>query len=168
MKNVVVLGTQWGDEGKGKFVDVLTEQVDVVVRYQGGHNAGHTLIIKDEKTVLHLIPSGILNAKVQSVIGNGVVLAPQALITEIEALEARGIAVREQLYISDAAPLILPSHIALDKAREAARGNNAIGTTNRGIGPAYEDKVARRAIRTVDMLDSAALEVPVLLRTYRG
>ena len=151
VKSVVVVGTQWGDEGKGKIVDLLTERVAAVVRFQGGHNAGHTLVIDGEKTVLHLIPSGILRADVMCLIGNGVVLSPEALVEEIEALEARGIPVRERLRISEACPLILPYHEALDKARELARGSRAIGTTGRGVGPAYEDKVARRALRVVDL-----------------
>jgi len=151
-KNVVVLGTQWGDEGKGKIVDLLTDQADAVVRYQGGHNAGHTLVIDGRKTVLHLIPSGILRANVLCLIGNGVVLSPQALLTEIDKLEQSGVPVRERLRISSACPLILPYHAALDQAREAARGKGKIGTTGRGIGPAYEDKVARRGVRLADML----------------
>ena len=152
--NVVVLGTQWGDEGKGKVVDLLTDQAKYVVRYQGGHNAGHTLVINGEKTVLHLIPSGVLRDNVMCVIGNGVVLSPEALMTEIKMLEDRGIPVKERLVISEACPLILPYHIALDVAREKARGNQAIGTTGRGIGPAYEDKVARRALRVGDLFDT--------------
>ncbi|MDX9874621.1 MAG: adenylosuccinate synthetase, partial [Spongiibacteraceae bacterium] len=151
-KNVVVLGTQWGDEGKGKIVDLLTDQADAVVRFQGGHNAGHTLVIEGKKTVLHLIPSGILREGVLCLIGNGVVLAPDALLTEIAKLEESGIPVRERLRISAACPLILPSHVALDQARELARGDAKIGTTGRGIGPAYEDKVARRGLRVADML----------------
>ncbi|MGX9418066.1 adenylosuccinate synthase [Vibrio sp. WJH972] len=154
--NVVVLGTQWGDEGKGKIVDLLTEDAKYVVRYQGGHNAGHTLVIDGEKTVLHLIPSGILRDNVKCIIGNGVVLSPDALINEMEPLEARGIPVRDRLFISEACPLILPYHIALDQAREIARGNKAIGTTGRGIGPAYEDKVARRGLRVGDLFDKAS------------
>jgi adenylosuccinate synthase len=150
-KNVVVLGTQWGDEGKGKIVDLLTEQVAAVVRFQGGHNAGHTLVIDGEKTVLHLIPSGILRKNVLCLIGNGVVLSPEALLKEIAELEGRGVPVRERLQLSPACPLILPYHVALDRARELARGNAKIGTTGRGIGPAYEDKVARRGLRLADM-----------------
>lgn len=150
-KNIVVIGSQWGDEGKGKIVDLLTEQVSAVVRFQGGHNAGHTLVIDGEKTVLHLIPSGILHDNVQSLIGNGVVVSPEALLEEINMLEDRGVPVRERLKISASCPLILPVHIALDKAREIARGKSAIGTTGRGIGPAYEDKVARRGIRIDDL-----------------
>ncbi len=152
-KNIVVLGTQWGDEGKGKIVDLLTDQIAAVVRFQGGHNAGHTVIIEGDKTVLHLIPSGILRAGVQCLIGNGVVVCPQALLEEIVMLEEKGIAIRERLKISEACTLILPYHIALDQAREKARGNDAIGTTGRGIGPAYEDKVARRALRAGDLLN---------------
>ncbi|TCO74693.1 adenylosuccinate synthase [Chromatocurvus halotolerans] len=150
-KNVVVLGTQWGDEGKGKIVDLLTDQADAVVRFQGGHNAGHTLVCDGEKTVLHLIPSGILRADVQCLIGNGVVLSPEALLTEIATLEAKGVPVRQRLRISPACPLILPYHVALDAAREARRGDAKIGTTGRGIGPAYEDKVARRGLRVGDL-----------------
>ncbi len=150
-KNVVVLGTQWGDEGKGKIVDLLTEHAAAVVRYQGGHNAGHTLVINGEKTVLHLIPSGILREGVQCLIGNGVVVAPDALMREITKLEEKGVPVRERLRISPAAPLILSYHVALDQAREKARGEAKIGTTGRGIGPAYEDKVARRGLRVGDL-----------------
>jgi adenylosuccinate synthase len=150
-KNVVVIGTQWGDEGKGKVVDLLTEGTAAVVRFQGGHNAGHTLVIDGEKTVLHLIPSGILRAGVQCLIGNGVVLSPAALLEELEMLEGRGIPARERLRISEACPLILPYHVALDHARERARGKAAIGTTGRGIGPAYEDKVSRRGLRVGDL-----------------
>ena len=150
-RNVVVLGTQWGDEGKGKIVDLLTEQADAVVRFQGGHNAGHTLVIGGEKTVLHLIPSGVLRAGVQCLIGNGVVLSPEALLHEIDTLESGGIPVRDRLKVSAACPLILPYHVALDQAREARRGDNKIGTTGRGIGPCYEDKVARRALRLGDL-----------------
>jgi adenylosuccinate synthase len=152
-KNVVVLGTQWGDEGKGKIVDLLTDQASTVVRFQGGHNAGHTLVIEGHKTVLHLIPSGILREHVQCLIGNGVVLSPEALLKEIGELEAKGVPVRERLRISPACPLILPYHVALDQAREAKRGNDKIGTTGRGIGPAYEDKVARRGLRLGDLQD---------------
>jgi adenylosuccinate synthase len=150
-RNVVVIGAQWGDEGKGKVVDWLTDHAQGVVRFQGGHNAGHTLVIGGRKTVLHLIPSGILREKVACYIGNGVVLSPQALIEEIEALEAAAVDVRSRLRISEACPLILPYHAALDRAREAAKGEGKIGTTGRGIGPAYEDKVARRAIRLQDL-----------------
>lgn len=158
-KNVVVLGTQWGDEGKGKVVDLLTERAKYVVRYQGGHNAGHTLVINGEKTVLHLIPSGILRENVTSIIANGVVLAPDALMREMTELEARGIPVRERLLLSEACPLILPYHVALDNAREKARGAKAIGTTGRGIGPAYEDKVARRGLRVGDLFNKETFAV---------
>nr|ACJ54181.1 adenylosuccinate synthetase [Edwardsiella tarda] len=157
--NVVVLGTQWGDEGKGKVVDLLTERAKYVVRYQGGHNAGHTLVINGEKTVLHLIPSGILRENVVSIIANGVVLAPDALLREMTELEARGVPVRERLLLSEACPLILPYHVALDNAREKARGAKAIGTTGRGIGPAYEDKVARRGLRVGDLFDKESFAV---------
>ena len=150
-RNVVVIGTQWGDEGKGKVVDLLTEQVAAVVRFQGGHNAGHTLVIDGEKTVLHLIPSGILRRDVKCFIGTGVVLEPNALMSEVEGLEKRGVPVRERLRISPACPLILPYHVELDLAREAARGMQKIGTTGRGIGPAYEDKAARRGVRLGDL-----------------
>ena len=152
-KNIVVIGSQWGDEGKGKLVDLLTDKVSAVVRFQGGHNAGHTLVIDGEKTVLHLIPSGILREHVQCLIGNGVVLCPEALLKEMSELETKGIPVRERLKISAACPLILPYHIALDQARERRRGKDAIGTTGRGIGPAYEDKVARRGLRLGDLLN---------------
>ena len=148
---VIVIGTQWGDEGKGKLVDLLTERAVAVARFQGGHNAGHTLVINGEKTILSLIPSGILHPDVQCLIGNGVVLSLEALFREAQALINRGVPVFERLRISPSCPLILPSHIALDRAREAARGANAIGTTGRGIGPAYEDKVARRAVRVADL-----------------
>ena len=154
-RNVVILGTQWGDEGKGKIVDLLTEQADAVVRFQGGHNAGHTLVIGGEKTVLHLIPSGVLRAGVQCLIGNGVVLSPEALLKEIDALESSGVPVQDRLKISAACPLILPYHVALDQAREVRRGENKIGTTGRGIGPCYEDKAARRALRLGDLRDPA-------------
>lgn len=150
-KSVVVLGTQWGDEGKGKIVDLLTEKAAAVVRFQGGHNAGHTLVINGEKTALHLIPSGILRDGVTCIIGNGVVLAPDALLKEVRALEERGVPVMERLRISHACPLILPYHVALDQARELKRGNAKIGTTGRGIGPAYEDKVSRRGLRVGDL-----------------
>ncbi|MBX2849386.1 MAG: adenylosuccinate synthase [Acidiferrobacterales bacterium] len=152
-KKVIVVGTQWGDEGKGKIVDLLTETANVVVRFQGGHNAGHTLVINGEKTVLHLIPSGILRENVHCLIANGVVLAPDALFEEIEELEANGVPVSQRLGISEACPLILPHHVALDVAREAKRGKKAIGTTGRGIGPAYEDKVARRGLRLGDLVN---------------
>ncbi|WP_313337779.1 adenylosuccinate synthase [Pseudomonas oryzihabitans] len=150
-KNVVVLGTQWGDEGKGKIVDLLTDQAAAVVRYQGGHNAGHTLVIDGQKTILRLIPSGILRVDTQCLIGNGVVLSPEALFKEVGELEARGVPVRERLRISSACSLILPYHVALDQAREKARGEAKIGTTGRGIGPAYEDKIARRGLRVGDL-----------------
>jgi adenylosuccinate synthase len=158
-KNVVVLGTQWGDEGKGKVVDLLTDTAKYVVRYQGGHNAGHTLVINGEKTVLHLIPSGVLRDNVKCLIGNGVVLCPKALMTEIKMLEERDVPVRERLLISDACPLILPYHNALDLAREKARGSKAIGTTGRGIGPAYEDKVARRGLRVGDLFNAETFAI---------
>lgn len=151
-RNVVLIGTQWGDEGKGKLVDWLTDRADGVVRFQGGHNAGHTLVIAGKKTVLSLIPAGILREDVECFIGNGVVLSPSALFREIDALEASaGIPVASRLRISEACPLILPYHVAIDQARERARGESKIGTTGRGIGPAYEDKVARRAIRLQDV-----------------
>ena len=150
-KNVVVIGTQWGDEGKGKIVDWLTDHARGVVRFQGGHNAGHTLVIGGKKTVLHLIPSGILRDGVQCYIGNGVVLSPTALLKEMDQLQAAGIDVYSRLKVSEACPLILPYHEAIDKAREIARGAAKIGTTGRGIGPAYEDKVSRRAIRLQDI-----------------
>ena len=150
-RSVVVIGTQWGDEGKGKIVDLLTESAAAVVRFQGGHNAGHTLVIDGVKTVLHVIPSGILRPGVQCLIGNGVVLAPAPLLSEIRALEEKGVPVRDRLLISPACPLILPYHVAIDKAREKSLGGQKIGTTGRGIGPAYEDKVARRGVRLGDL-----------------
>jgi len=150
-KNVVVIGTQWGDEGKGKIVDLLTDRAAAVARFQGGHNAGHTLVINGEKTVLHLIPSGILREGVSCLIGNGVVLALDALVAEADALIESGVPVYERLRVSPGCPLILPSHVALDAAREKARGSGAIGTTGRGIGPAYEDKVSRRALKVSDL-----------------
>jgi adenylosuccinate synthase len=156
--NVVVIGTQWGDEGKGKVVDLLTDRATAVVRFQGGHNAGHTLVIDGDKTVLHLVPSGILRAGVRCLIGNGVVLSPAALLTEITRLEQKGVPVRERLAISAACALILPYHVALDQARETARGDKAIGTTGRGIGPAYEDKVARRGIRLGELMEFGHFE----------
>lgn len=158
-KNVVVIGAQWGDEGKGKVVDLLTDRAAGVVRFQGGHNAGHTLVVNGQKTVLHLIPSGILHPGVICLIANGVVLSPAALLTEIEQLMARGVDVMARLRISEACPLILPHHIALDQARERARGERAIGTTGRGIGPAYEDKAARRAARLGDLLTPSRFAV---------
>jgi len=151
-KSVVILGAQWGDEGKGKIVDLLTERVSAVARFQGGHNAGHTLVIGGKKTVLHLIPSGILREDALCLIGNGVVLSPEALIQEVAELEASGVDVRPRVKISPATPLIMPYHIAVDKAREVAAGKQAIGTTGRGIGPAYEDKVARRSVRVADLM----------------
>ena len=161
-KNVVVIGTQWGDEGKGKIVDWLTESATGVVRYHGGHNAGHTLVIAGRKTVLRLIPSGVLRPNVGIYVGNGVVLSPGALLQEIGELETAGVDVRSRLKISPACPLVLPIHVALDQAREASMGAEKIGTTGRGIGPAYEDKIARRALRVQDLLDpdrfSAKLE----------
>ncbi len=156
-KSIVVLGTQWGDEGKGKIVDLLTRDVDAVVRFQGGHNAGHTLVIDGHKTVLHLIPSGILNEGAQCFIANGVVVSLEALKQETEALEARGVDVRSRLGISPACPVIMPYHELLDHAREKAKGKNAIGTTGRGIGPAYEDKVSRRGIRISDLYNPGLL-----------
>jgi len=154
-KNVVVIGTQWGDEGKGKVVDLLTDRAAAVVRFQGGHNAGHTLVIDGQTTVLHLIPSGILRDQVLCIIGNGVVLSPSALLEELDMLDKAGVPARDRLKISESCPLILPYHIALDQARELARGKKAIGTTGRGIGPAYEDKVSRRGLRLGELLDPA-------------
>jgi adenylosuccinate synthase len=151
VKNVVVVGSQWGDEGKGKIVDWLTDHAQGVVRFQGGHNAGHTLVIGGKQTVLHLIPSGILRDDVACYIGNGVVVSPQALLDEVDMLGQAGVDVEARLRISEACPLILPCHIALDSARETAKGLDKIGTTGRGIGPAYEDKVARRAVRLQDL-----------------
>ena len=152
-KNVVIIGTQWGDEGKGKIVDLVTDKVSSVVRFQGGHNAGHTLVINGNKTVLHLIPSGIFRNNVQCLIGHGVVLSMSALLKEIAELEKSGVEVKSRLKISPGCPLILPYHIALDNARESYRGAAAIGTTGNGIGPTYEDKVARRGLRVGDLLD---------------
>jgi len=170
-KNVVILGTQWGDEGKGKIVDLLTEKASLVTRFQGGHNAGHTLVIGGEKTALHLIPSGILRKDVSCLIGNGVVLAPDALLVELEKLEKQGIDVRSRLKISPGCPLILPYHIALDQARELARGEKKLGTTGRGIGPAYEDKVARRGLRFGDLANmerfAERLEVVLEYHNFR-
>lgn len=151
IKNVVVIGSQWGDEGKGKVVDILTKHVQAVVRFQGGHNAGHTLVINGEKTILRLIPSGILHPHVQCYLGNGVVVSPTALLEEIAQLEQRKVPVYSQLRISEACPLVMPYHVMLDKARELAKGKDAIGTTGRGIGPAYEDKIARRGLRFDDL-----------------
>jgi adenylosuccinate synthase len=152
-QNIVVVGTQWGDEGKGKIVDLLTDQASAVVRFQGGHNAGHTLVMGNDKTVLHLIPSGILHGDVRCLIGNGVVFEPFAFMQEVELLESRGVSVRDRLTISPACQLIMPFHVQLDLAREEALGERKIGTTGRGIGPAYEDKVARRGIRIGDLFD---------------
>lgn len=154
-KNVIILGAQWGDEGKGKIVDLLTEHVKCVVRFQGGHNAGHTLVIDDQRIVLRLIPSGILRPHVQCLIGNGVVLSPDALLTEMQELETKGIPVSQRLRISEACSVLLPYHVALDQAREKSK--SAIGTTGRGIGPAYEDKIARRGLRVADLLDDNRL-----------
>ncbi len=160
-KNIVVIGTQWGDEGKGKIVDWLAESARGVVRFQGGHNAGHTLWVNGKKTILRLIPSGIMHPSVTCYIGNGVVLSPEALLKEISELEAAGLDVRSRLKISEACPLILPYHVALDQAREARRGDAKIGTTGRGIGPAYEDKVARRALRVQDLFDPEGFRAKV-------
>ncbi len=164
-RNVVVLGAQWGDEGKGKVVDLLTAEAGAVVRFQGGHNAGHTLVIGGHRTVLHLIPSGILHPGVECLIGNGVVLSPEALFEEIHMLEQADVDVRERLRISEACPLILPVHAALDRARETRRGAGAIGTTGRGIGPAYEDKVSRQGVRVNDLFkpDRFAAKLEALL-----
>jgi len=154
----VVIGTQWGDEGKGKIVDWLAESVQGVVRFQGGHNAGHTLWINGKKTILRLIPSGIMHPGVTCFIGNGVVLSPEALLKEIEELEAAGLDVRSRLQISEICPLILPYHIAVDQAREARKGEGKIGTTGRGVGPAYEDKIARRALRVQDLFNPSLFD----------
>lgn len=156
--SVVVIGAQWGDEGKGKIVDLLTSDADAVARFQGGHNAGHTLVIGGKKTILHLIPSGVLREGVECLIGNGVVVSPSALLSELAELESEQVFVRDRMMISHACPVILPSHIALDLAREKKAGKNAIGTTGRGIGPAYEDKVARRGLRMGDLFDQARLK----------
>lgn len=158
-RNIIILGMQWGDEGKGKIVDFLTENAAGVVRFQGGNNAGHTVIVDGKKTILRLIPSGILHPNVDCFIGNGLVLSPEAFVKELEELERNGIKVTNRLHISKACSLLLPYHVALDRARERAQGKNAIGTTNRGIGPAYEDKVARRGLRTCDLLDPEQLGV---------
>ena len=160
-KNIIVLGTQWGDEGKGKIVDLLTDSVSAVVRFQGGHNAGHTVVINHEKTILHLIPSGILHNGVECLIGNGVVLSPHALMEEIQTLEKSGVPARSLIKISGTCTLVLPYHIALDQAREKHKGKFAIGTTGRGSGPAYEDKVARRAVRVDDLIDKKRLSKKV-------
>ena len=157
-RNVVVIGTHWGDEGKGKVVDLLTQDAAAVVRFQGGHNAGHTLVVNDETTILHLIPSGILHTQVTCYIGNGVVLSLPDLFREIVGLEQAGLAVRDRIKVSGACPLILPYHIALDQSRENVRGNQKIGTTGRGIGPAYEDKVSRRGVRVADLFDERSFK----------
>lgn len=157
-KNIVILGTQWGDEGKGKIVDLLTDQVSAVVRYQGGHNAGHTLIVKGRKTILRLIPSGILHDNVMCMIGNGLVLSPTALLQEMGELTESGVAVEERLRISPACSLLLPYHVAIDQAREHELGENKIGTTRRGIGPCYEDKIARRGLHVADLAHSDRLK----------
>jgi len=162
-RNIVVIGTQWGDEGKGKIVDWLTERAAGVVRFQGGHNAGHTLVIGGRKQVLRLIPSGMLRPGVRCYIGNGVVLSPQALLQEIDELEAAGVDAGSRLRVSNACTLILPYHVALDRAREARRGDAKIGTTGRGIGPAYEDKVARRALRAADLLNPERFRARVVV-----
>jgi adenylosuccinate synthase len=165
---VVILGSQWGDEGKGKIVDLLTEDAAAVVRFQGGHNAGHTLVIEGKTTALHLIPSGILRDGVECLIGNGVVLAPDALSKEMQQLEDSGIPVKERLKISEACQLILPYHVSLDMAREKARGKAAIGTTGRGIGPAYEDKISRRGLRVADLLDTERFAVKLPRANHGG
>ena len=156
-KSVVILGTQWGDEGKGKIVDLLAHDVDAVVRFQGGHNAGHTLVIDGQKTVLHVIPSGVLTPKARCLVGNGVVVSPKSLLKEIAGLEQQGVEVKPRLGLSPACPVILRYHEALDLAREKKRGKGAIGTTGRGIGPAYEDKVVRHGLRLADLVDEARL-----------
>jgi adenylosuccinate synthase len=157
-KNVMVLGAQWGDEGKGKIIDYLATKADFVVRFQGGHNAGHTLVIDGKKQVLRLLPSGIFREGVRSLIGNGLVVSPDALLQEISELQKIGVPVEKRLGVSASVPLLLPYHIALDKAREQALGKAQIGTTGRGIGPAYEDKVARRAIKASDLMDGKTLK----------
>lgn len=156
-KSVVILGTQWGDEGKGKIVDLLAHDVDAVVRFQGGHNAGHTLVIDGQKTVLHVIPSGVLTPRARCLVGNGVVVSPKSLLKEIAGLEQQGVQVKERLGLSPACPVILRYHEALDLAREKKRGKDAIGTTGRGIGPAYEDKVVRHGLRLADLMDETRL-----------
>src|SRR5215472_17829050 len=156
MKNVIILGSQWGDEGKGKIVDLFSENFDIVVRYQGGHNAGHTVFIGDEKFVLKLIPSGILRPGKAAVIGNGLVLDPAALLSEIETLEAAGIDVRNHLFISNRAHVLFPAHRMMEKMSEGRPGRISIGTTSRGIGPCYEDKIGRRGVRIADLLDAGA------------
>jgi adenylosuccinate synthase len=167
-KNIVVLGSQWGDEGKGKLVDLLTDHVDAVVRFQGGHNAGHTLVIDGKKIALSLVPSGIMRSQVRCFIGNGVVLSMPTLFEEIKMLEQRGVSVRDRLSISQGCPLILPTHVLLDQAREQALGNAAIGTTKRGIGPAYEDKVARRGVRVFDLYNKDFKEKIKTLLEYHN
>jgi adenylosuccinate synthase len=157
-RSVVILGSQWGDEGKGKIVDLLAHEADAVVRFQGGHNAGHTLVVDGRKTVLHVIPSGVLTDRARCLVGNGVVVSPHALIEEIRGLEEQGIEVRSKLGISPACPAILGCHEALDRAREKSRGKKAIGTTGRGIGPAYEDKASRLGLRLADLADPERLE----------
>ena len=155
--SIAILGAQWGDEGKGKIVDLLTEKCDAVIRFQGGHNAGHTLVVDGKTTILHLIPSGILHDKVKCIIGDGVVLSLEALSEEIEILKKNNINVKDRLLISDGCPLILPIHVELDKARENKKGKGKIGTTGRGIGPAYEDKISRRGIRLGDLSNKNTL-----------
>src|SRR5215213_8484120 len=159
--NIAVLGAQWGDEGKGKVVDLLTPQFAVVARYQGGHNAGHTVYVGSTKIILRLLPSGILHSHVSCAIGNGVVIDPQALFTEIDELSKFGYDVTNRLLISERAHVILPYHRELDLLSEARRGERKIGTTSRGIGPAYEDKIGRRGIRVCDLADKAALEIEI-------
>ncbi len=166
MTSTVIVGAQWGDEGKGKIVDLLTEKADVVVRFQGGNNAGHTLVVKGEKTVLHLVPSGILHPHVTCVIGNGVVIDAEVLLTEIDKLNAKGVSTQGRLKISDSAHVILPLHKKIDLLREEERGANKIGTTGRGIGPCYEDKVARRGIRMGDLLDLNILKSKLSALTH--
>ena len=158
MANVIIIGAQWGDEGKGKIVDLLTDQFDIVARYQGGHNAGHTVMINGQQFILHLIPSGILRGNRMCIIGTGVVIDPKALLEEVRMLEEANIKVRGNLFISNRAHLILPYHRAQEQASENARGSKKIGTTARGIGPAYEDKMARRGLRMTDLLDPKALK----------
>ena len=156
-KSIAILGAQWGDEGKGKIVDLLTEKSDAVIRFQGGHNAGHTLVVDNKTTVLHLVPSGILHSNVKCIIGNGVVLSLDALSEEIEILEKNNINISGRLLMSDNCPLILPVHVAIDKARETKKGKEKIGTTGRGIGPAYEDKISRRGLRLGDLSNQELL-----------
>ncbi len=158
-KNIVIIGTHWGDEGKGKIVDLLTEHANAVVRFQGGHNAGHTLVVNGEKTILHLIPSGILRKNVECLIGNGVVLSVPDFFKEMQGLEAAGVEIRGRMMVSPGCPLILPHHISLDLMRENVRGNQKIGTTGRGIGPAYEDKVARRGLRVADLFNEKQFKI---------